>query len=75
MLLHILSLLQFLLAAPLVFAQNWTANPFIPPATPLAVKGPFVQTWLPLAGTNISLNSGWQIYRDGSVGQLPMLPQ
>ena len=73
MLLHALSLLQPLLVAPLAFAQNWTANPFIPPATPLAVKGSYVQAWLPQGGAvNSSLNSGFQTYRDGTVSCLPV---
>lgn len=73
MLLNLLSLLQLLLVAPLALAQNWTANPFIPPAAPLAVKTPYLQTWLQETPANSSLTSWWQSYRDGSVGHLPVL--
>lgn len=67
-----LELLLLFFVVPLAFAQNWTANPFIPPATPLAVKGPFLQTWLQETTVNSSLNAGWQFYRDGTVGYLPL---
>ena len=67
MLLYPLSLLQLLLAASFALAQNWTVNPFTPPAAPLAVRGPYLQAWLNQGVTNGSLNSGWQSYRDGSV--------
>ena len=75
MLPHLVPLLQLLFFTPLVFAQDWTANPFIPPATPLAVRGPYLQTWLQQAAANNSLNSWWQYYRDGTVGHLPPLLQ
>ncbi|KAF9784530.1 hypothetical protein BJ322DRAFT_1109249 [Thelephora terrestris] len=60
------SCLQLLFVASSALAQNWTANPFIPPALPLAVKTPYLQTWVQRAGVNSSLNYGWQSYRDGS---------
>ena len=41
----LLPLLQFLLVASTALAQNWTADPFIPPAIPFAVKSPYLQTW------------------------------
>ncbi|KAF9791272.1 hypothetical protein BJ322DRAFT_439174 [Thelephora terrestris] len=66
MLPHPLSFLQLLFAASFAFAQNWTVTPFIPPATPLAVRGPYLQSWMNQGVTNGSLNSGWQSYRDGS---------
>ena len=61
------SLLQLLFAASSAFAQNWTVNPFIPPAIPLAVKTPYLQTWIQRAGANSSLNYGRPYYLDGSV--------
>lgn len=67
MLLHFLLVAQLLFAVPCAVAQNWTANPFVPPATPLAVRTPYLQTWAQMGGVNGSLNSGWQSYRDGSV--------
>ena len=41
----VLLLLQFLLAASAALGQNWKADPFIPPAIPLAVKSPYLQIW------------------------------
>ncbi|KAF9780645.1 hypothetical protein BJ322DRAFT_1023873 [Thelephora terrestris] len=61
-----LSFLQLLFAASFAFAQNWTVTPLIPPVNPLAVRGPYPQSWMDQGVTNGSLNSGWQSYRDGS---------
>jgi hypothetical protein len=66
--------LQLLFVASFAFAQNWTAKPFIPPSAPLAVKMPYLQTWLPQGRAGSSLNSGWQSFRGDSVGDLPGLP-
>lgn len=67
MLLHPLSLLQFLSVASFAFAANWTANPFVPPAVPLAVKSPFLQAWAMQGTAEGSLNSGWETFRDGAI--------
>ncbi|KAF9780602.1 hypothetical protein BJ322DRAFT_1164970 [Thelephora terrestris] len=61
-----MSFLQLLFAASFAFAQNWTVMPLIPPVNPLAVRGPYPQSWMDQGVTNGSLNSGWQSYRDGS---------
>ena len=68
MLFHPFSLLPFLLAASFAFAQNWTASPFIPPAIPLAVKTPYIQTWKQQGTADGSLNVGWATFRDSTVG-------
>ena len=70
---HPLSLLQLLFVVPFTFAANWTAEPFIPPATPLAVKTPYLQTWMMQGTAEGSLNSGWVSFRDGMVNYLPHL--
>jgi len=69
MLPHALPLLQLLFVASFALAQtqNWTADPFVPPAIPLAVKSPYVQTWLRQGAAEGSLNSGWASFRDKSV--------
>lgn len=70
MLLHPLSLLQLLSVVAFALAANWTANPFVPPAVPLAVKSPFLQTWLMQGTAEGSLNSGWEAFRDGAVSHV-----
>ena len=70
-----LPLLQFLLVASTALAQNWTADPFIPPAIPLAVKSPYLQTWLRQGAAEGSLNSGWGSFRDKTVRVRPELLQ
>ena len=70
MLLHPLSLLQFLSVVSFAFAANWTANPFVPPAVPLAVKSPFLQAWAMQGTAEGSLNSGWETFRDGAVSHI-----
>ena len=70
MLPHPLSLLQLLLLTVFALAQNWKATPFIPPAIPLAVKSPYLQTWMQQGKSEGSLNSGWETFRDGSVNHL-----
>ena len=59
---------QLLFMASFALAQNWAANPFVPPSAPLAVKMPFLQTWLPQGGANGSLSSEWPSFRGDSVG-------
>ena len=64
----LLSTLQLLVGASLAFVQNWTGDPFIRPAAPLAVKGPFLQTWMPLKGASGFIGPEWQTFRGDSVG-------
>ena len=61
------SFLQLLFVASIAFAQNWKADPFVPPAIPLAVRTPYIQTWLRQGTAEGSLNSGWESFRDKSV--------
>ena len=63
--------LKLFFVASFALAQNWAANPFIPPSAPLAVKMPFLQTWLPQGEASGSLSSGWQSFRSDSVGHPP----
>ena len=65
-----LSFLQLLLVASFAFAQTWKASPFVPPAIPLAVKTPYLQTWMLQGTAEGSLNSGWEAFRDGTVNSL-----
>ena len=67
MLPHPLSLLRLLSVASIALAQTWEATPFIPPAIPLAVKSPYVQTWSQQGAAEGSLDSGWESFRDGTV--------
>ena len=70
MLPHSLSLLQLLFLASFALA-NWTATPFVPPAVPLTVNSPYLQTWMTQGTAEGSLNSGWESFRDGTVSHLP----
>lgn len=67
---HPLLLFQLFCVTSLAVAQNWKADPFIPPAIPLAVKTPYLQTWMQEGTAEGSLNSGWESFRDGSVNHL-----
>jgi len=62
-----LPLLHLLFVASIAFAQSWEADPFIPPAIPLAVKSPYLQTWSRQGAAEGSLDSGWASFRDKSV--------
>ncbi|KAF9782928.1 hypothetical protein BJ322DRAFT_182840 [Thelephora terrestris] len=72
---HPLSLVQLLLAASFAVAQTWTANPFNPPAIPLAIKSPYLQTWSRQVTANSSLTSASPSFRDSSsaVGWVGMI--
>ncbi|KAM5543283.1 hypothetical protein V8D89_003157 [Ganoderma adspersum] len=49
-------------------AVTWTADPFIPAAVPLAVRSPYLSTWLP-QGNGTALNEGWsQFWDTNSIG-------
>ena len=67
--------LQLLFLTSFAFAQTWKASPFIPPAIPLAVKSPYLQTWIQQGTAEGSLNAGWEAFRDGSVNRLLELLQ
>ena len=47
-------------------AVTWTADPFIPAAVPLAVRSPYLSTWLP-QGNGTALNEGWSQFWDTNV--------
>lgn len=49
-----------------VSALNWTAKPFNPPSVPLAVKTPYLSTWL-AQGSGNALNDDWPRFWTGSV--------
>lgn len=58
----------------LVHSQNgdgpiaWTAYPFSPPALPLAVRNPYLSTWLPQGNNPAALGASWSRFWTGSVG-------
>ncbi|KAK7032863.1 DUF1793-domain-containing protein [Favolaschia claudopus] len=56
--------LRLLSAVSVVSAVNWTATPFLPPSYPLAVRTPFLSTWLP-QGTGAALNDVWSQFWNG----------
>ena len=59
--LGLLSLVSSAYAAP-----SWTVDPFNPPAIPLAVKTPYLNTWLPQGG-GAELNRNWPKFWTGDV--------
>ena len=75
MLPHPLSLLQVLFVASFAFAKSWTGSPFIPPAVLLAVKTPYIQTWVPQGTGSGTLYAGWEAFRDNTVGHSLELPE
>lgn len=62
----LLSSFAALLATALVAtgAPSWKVEPFNPPAIPLAVKHPYLNTWLP-QGQGVALNGGWPQFWTG----------
>ncbi|KIK64768.1 hypothetical protein GYMLUDRAFT_240730 [Collybiopsis luxurians FD-317 M1] len=50
-------------------ASAWTSTPFNPPSYPLAVRSPYLSTWLPSGGSGAALNSQWpQFWTGATVG-------
>ena len=49
-----------------VDAVSWSATPFSPAAVPLAVRSPYLSTWLP-QGNGTALNEGWSQFWDTNV--------
>jgi hypothetical protein len=47
-------------------AVSWTTTPFNPPSIPLAVRSPYLSTWLPQGGGS-ALNDGWPSFTFGAV--------
>ncbi|KAJ7464116.1 hypothetical protein FB451DRAFT_454384 [Mycena latifolia] len=47
-------------------APSWTATPFSPPSIPLAVRTPYLSTWLPQGG-GVALNDAWPSFWAGQV--------
>ncbi|KAF8213809.1 DUF1793-domain-containing protein [Mycena galopus ATCC 62051] len=47
-------------------ATSWTSTPFSPPAIPLAVRSPYLNTWL-AQGEGTALNNAWATFWDGAV--------
>ncbi|KAJ7658891.1 hypothetical protein B0H17DRAFT_345172 [Mycena rosella] len=45
-------------------APSWTATPFNPPSIPLAVRTPYLSTWLP-QGQGVALNDAWPTFWAG----------
>ncbi|KAI5122587.1 hypothetical protein M0805_004803 [Coniferiporia weirii] len=61
-----LGLLLAVLLASTVDAVSWTATPFNPAAVPLAVRSPYLSTWLP-QGSGTALNDAWPAFWTGSI--------
>jgi hypothetical protein len=53
--------------ASAVSTLNWTATPFNPSSIPLAVRTPYLSTWLP-QGAGVALNGEWPTFWANSVG-------
>ncbi|KAJ6628752.1 DUF1793-domain-containing protein [Mycena sp. CBHHK59/15] len=49
-----------------VYSISWTATPFNPSAIPLAVRTPYLSTWLP-QGTGAALNDVWSTFWTGQI--------
>ncbi|KAJ7634847.1 hypothetical protein FB45DRAFT_1142317 [Roridomyces roridus] len=45
-------------------APSWTSTPFSPPSIPLAVRSPYVNTWLK-QGAGTALNDAWPVFWAG----------
>lgn len=56
-----LGALQAVVAAP-----SWSATPFNPPSIPLAVRSPYLNTWLP-QGQGVALNDAWPSFWAGQI--------
>ncbi|KAJ7836329.1 hypothetical protein B0H14DRAFT_3460711 [Mycena olivaceomarginata] len=61
---------QFLCAAAFALqalaAPSWTSTPFNPPSIPLAVRSPYLNTWLP-QGQGVALNDAWPSFWVGRI--------
>lgn len=66
------ALILALLYANVARALDWTAEPFNPPAIPLAVRTPYLSTWLP-QGEGAALNDRWATFWTGSVRKILLL--
>ncbi|KAJ7068407.1 DUF1793-domain-containing protein [Mycena amicta] len=51
---------------PLSTALSWTATPFNPSSIPLAVRTPYLSTWLP-QGAGAALNDVWPTFWTGQI--------
>ncbi|KAF9523492.1 DUF1793-domain-containing protein [Crepidotus variabilis] len=61
-----LSVLSTFACAGLAQALSWSATPFNPAAFPLAVKTPYLSTWLP-QGAGAALNDAWPTFWTGQI--------
>jgi hypothetical protein len=62
----LLSLLSSTLVATTVNALGWTSTPFNPASIPLAVRTPYLSTWLP-QGSGHALNAQWPSFWTNSI--------
>ncbi|KAL1706445.1 hypothetical protein EV121DRAFT_278880 [Schizophyllum commune] len=63
------ALLPYWLGLLLLFARGanaWDAKPFNPASVPLAVRSPYVSTWLP-QGKGTALNEAWATFYTGGI--------
>ncbi|KAL1722415.1 hypothetical protein EV715DRAFT_270417 [Schizophyllum commune] len=63
------ALLPYWLCLLLLFARGanaWDAKPFNPASVPLAVRSPYVSTWLP-QGKGTALNEAWATFYTGGI--------
>jgi len=62
-----LSFYTLFISAWIVGAYAWSSTPFQPPSYPLAVRTPYLSTWLPQAQVGSALNDGWAEFWTGQV--------
>ncbi|KAJ3558367.1 hypothetical protein NM688_g972 [Phlebia brevispora] len=60
------TLLTLLVVRSVVAAVTWTATPFNPASVPLAVRSPYLSTWLN-QGSGTALNADWPRFWTGTI--------
>lgn len=63
---NLAALASLALASAVNAAVSWTATPFNPASIPLAVRTPYLSTWLP-QGAGTALNAAWPTFWNGNV--------
>ncbi|KAG9017718.1 hypothetical protein FRB95_007102 [Tulasnella sp. JGI-2019a] len=64
--LNLVALASLALASAVNAAVTWTAIPFNPASIPLAVRTPYLSTWLP-QGAGTALNAAWPTFWNGDI--------
>ncbi|KAG8887675.1 hypothetical protein FRB98_009184 [Tulasnella sp. 332] len=63
---NIAALASLALTSAVNAAVTWTATPFNPASIPLAVRTPYLSTWLP-QGAGTALNAAWPTFWNGNI--------